>query len=915
MIPADENFLRVFDNHREIMLMTEQETGRIIRANSAALKFYGYDETTLTGMTIRDLNTLESRAVPNTGGSERMDYPGYYRNIHRKADGSFNEVDVFSFHCESGGREIIYSLIIDLTAGNRLNTNKNESEEILDNIFKYSATGKAIVDRNKKFIEVNPAFTKIVGYTEEELKGKTFADITHPDDIEKGMELVGGLEKGESDSGVQEKRYIHKDGHIIWANITISVIRGPEGKPKHIVAQVQDITDKKNIETLLEEGNNLYKTVVDLTENGIILQSRTGKILTWNKGAEKVFGFKESDVVGINALEGVWDCFYEDGSPYPPEEHPSMVTFKTGKPCRGANMLVRNTVNDKFFWITINTSPLFRKGDDLPYAVAVSFTNITEQKKYLDGLKRSEENFKLLVNNANEAIYVIQNRKIVFANRMSEKISGYTQSQLIGTEITDIVNEFDVDNIYARHLKLLSGEIESDSYTISIITKDRVRRRLLVNAVRIEYNGIPATLSLAADITAREQMQELFQSRFKIIENSESIPVEELLQRTIDEAERITDSRIGFFHFVNEDDDTITSQQWSTKTKEFYCRTDSQEKHYPIEEAGIWADCAREKKVKIYNEFGRQKDLKGLPEGHLALTRMLTVPVIRGGKAVAILGVGNKEIRYDEYDVTAVSQLADLAWDLTEKKISQQELKTSENKLRKMNDEKDRFFSIIAHDLRSPFTAFLGITEIMAENINNMTLQEIRQYLLRINSEASNLFNLLNNLLEWSMSQRNLKTVRKETINLSGIVKNSIEVMKENSERKEIKIELSIPDDRTVYVDRSMFETVVRNLISNAIKFTKRGGSIRVFYSGSDNGYSEICVEDSGIGMDEETIQKVFNIAEKTKRKGTEGELSTGLGLPICKDLLEKNGGSISITSETDKGTKIFVTVPSGNED
>ena len=675
MIPADENFLRVFDNHREIMLMTEQETGRIIRANSAALKFYGYDETTLTGMTIRDLNTLESRAVPNTGGSERMDYPGYYRNIHRKADGSFNEVDVFSFHCESGGREIIYSLIIDLTAGNRLNTNKNESEEILDNIFKYSATGKAIVDRNKKFIEVNPAFTKIVGYTEEELKGKTFADITHPDDIEKGMELVGGLEKGESDSGVQEKRYIHKDGHIIWANITISVIRGPEGMPKQIVAQVQDITDKKNIESLLEEGNNLYKTVVDLSDNGIVLQSRTGKILTWNKGAEKVFGLKESEAVGMNALDANWESYYEDGTLFPPEEHPSMVTFKTGKPCSGVNMLVRNTVEDKFNWITINTSPLFRKGDDLPYAVAISFTNITEQKKYLDELKRSEENFKLLVNNANEAIYVIQNRKIVFANRMSEKISGYTQTELIGTEITDIVNDFEVDNVYARHLRLISGEIESDSYTIPIITKDRVRRTLLVNAVRIDYNGIPATLSLAADITARVQIQELFRSRLEIIENSEGMQVKELLQRTIDEAEKITDSRIGFFHFVNEYDGIVTSQQWSTKTKEFYCRADSQEKHYPIEKAGIWADCAREKEVKIYNEFDRQTDLKGLPEGHSPLTRMVTAPVMRGGKVVAILGVGNKEINYDEYDVTAVSQLADLAWDLTEKKISQEELK------------------------------------------------------------------------------------------------------------------------------------------------------------------------------------------------------------------------------------------------
>ncbi|HWQ82268.1 MAG TPA: PAS domain S-box protein [Ignavibacteria bacterium] len=915
MIPADENFLKIFDNHREIMLLTEEGGGKIIRANSASLKFYGYEEKILTGMTIRDLNTLESGAVTDTERNAGSDFPGYYRNIQRKADGSFSDVDVFSFRCESGGRKIICSIIFDLSSERHSNEYKSEPEEILKNIFKYSATGKAIVDKNKKFIEVNPAFTKILGYTDEELRGKTFADITHPDDIGKGLELVGGLEAGKADFGTQEKRYIHKDGHIIWANISISVIRDSEGKPKHIVAQIQDITDKKNIETLLEEGNNLYKTVVDLSDNGIVLQSRTGKILTWNKCAEKVFGLKESEVVGIDALEGVWDCYYEDGSPYPPEEHPSMVTFKTGKPCRGANMLVRNTVNDKFFWITINTSPLFRKGDDLPYAVAVSFTNITEQKKYLDELKRSEENFKLLVNNANEAIYVIQNRKIVFANRMSEKISGYTQSELIGTEITDIVNEFEVDNIYARHLKLLSGEIESDSYTISIVTKDRVKRTLLVNAVRIDYNGIPATLSLAADITARVQIQELFRSRLEIIENSEGMQVKELLQRTIDEAERITDSRIGFFHFVNEDEGIVTSQQWSTKTKEFYCRADSQEKHYPIEEAGIWADCAREKEVKIYNEFDRQTDLKGLPEGHSPLTRMVTAPVTRGGKVVAILGVGNKEINYDEYDVTAVSQLADLAWDLTEKKLSQEELKISENKLRKMNEEKDRFFSIIAHDLRSPFTAFLGITEIMSENIYNMTLQEIRQYLLKINSEASNLFNLLNNLLEWSMSQRNLKTVRKETINLRGIVKNSIEVMKENSERKEIKIDLSIPDDRTVYVDRSMFETVVRNLISNAIKFTKRGGSIRVFFSGSDDGYSEICFEDSGIGMDEETIQKVFNIAEKTKRKGTEGELSTGLGLPICKDLLEKNGGGISIKSETDKGTKIFVTVPSGNEE
>ncbi|MDD5361134.1 MAG: PAS domain S-box protein [Ignavibacteria bacterium] len=810
-------------------------------------------------------------------------------------------------------QEIYSGFLIDITENKAEAEEKRETEEKFKKIFKYSAVGKAIVDLNGKFLEVNDSFCKIVGYSPEELSKMFFKNITHPEDLAKGYQFVKDLENGKIEFGYQEKRYIHKDGHVVWAILSLSIMKDTKGVPLYLVAQIQDITDRKNVETLLAEREVIYRAVVNSSSDGIILQEKTGKIITWNEGAEEVFGIPEEEAVGINSLGIKWDTFREDGSQYPPEEHPSMITLKTGKPLRDEIMSVKNRNDGTLHWISVNTNPLFRENENSAYAVAITFSDITERKEYIDNLKNSEERYRTLINNANEAIYVVQNFKIVFANKMTEYLSGYSGDELIGMDIMKLVGKSEVDYLKKHHSDLLAGVLNNDTFTIPVITKNNNRRFIKVNAVKIDYNGSPATLNLAADITMKTRTEELFKARMNILEYSEGYCMDDLLQKTIDEAERITDSKIGFYHFVQDDMKSLTLQQWSTNTKNYFCKAIPDEKHYSLEKAGVWADCAREGRVIIHNEFSKVQNKKGMPSGHADVFRELTVPIMRGGKVVAILGVGNKETDYNEYDVSSVSQLADLAWDITQKKLSEEYLINSENNLRKLNEEKDKFFSIIAHDLRSPFTAFIGLTETIAENINSLTLSEITSYLNRINDAAVNLFGLLNNLLEWSLNQRGLSSFEPKDYDLKKIIEESIESLEESIKRKNINVSFVQQEDIHLKVDKSMFETIMRNLISNAVKFNHRGGNLNISAGYGKKGNVDICVEDTGIGMDDDLMNKIFNIAEKTKRPGTEGEPSSGLGLPLCKEYVEKHGGTISIESEQDKGTTICVTLPIGN--
>jgi two-component system, sensor histidine kinase and response regulator len=230
--------------------------------------------------------------------------------------------------------------------------------------------------------------------------------------------------------------------------------------------------------------------------------------------------------------------------------------------------------------------------------------------------------------------------------------------------------------------------------------------------------------------------------------------------------------------------------------------------------------------------------------------------------------------------------------------------------LRKLNITKDKFFSIIAHDLRGPMGGFMGLTDVLANKMYYMSMAEIQKYLESMRQSSINLFRLLENLLQWARVQQNTIPFDPTETELLPIVDETVENLHETFKTKGIEIENNIPGKIMVFADSNMLQTVLRNFISNAVKFTSKGGKVILTAEILDKDGVEICISDCGIGMSQAMIDSLFQLDAKVGRPGTEGEPSTGLGLLLCKEFVEKHGGKIKVKSESGRGSSFIFTMP-----
>ncbi|MBK7866986.1 MAG: HAMP domain-containing histidine kinase [Ignavibacteriales bacterium] len=202
--------------------------------------------------------------------------------------------------------------------------------------------------------------------------------------------------------------------------------------------------------------------------------------------------------------------------------------------------------------------------------------------------------------------------------------------------------------------------------------------------------------------------------------------------------------------------------------------------------------------------------------------------------------------------------------------------------------EKDKFFSIIAHDLTSPFQRFWGLTEMMTDDEANYSQDDYIQMSKKLNKLAGNLYTLLRNLLEWAQMQKGAMNFEPESFYISEVLDPILETTLARCEQKGINLINSIDREIILLADKKMVNSVLMNLTANAVKFTNRGGSVSLDAKSLDETTVEISISDTGIGMSQDTIDKLFVLGEKTRSEGTEGELSTGLGLLLCKEFVEK---------------------------
>ena len=252
--------------------------------------------------------------------------------------------------------------------------------------------------------------------------------------------------------------------------------------------------------------------------------------------------------------------------------------------------------------------------------------------------------------------------------------------------------------------------------------------------------------------------------------------------------------------------------------------------------------------------------------------------------------------------------------DITDRKNIEIQLENSNRELIKLNSDKDRFITILGHDLKSPFTTILGFISLLSDNLYKYDIKKIEQYLNILSISATNTFNLLEDLLLWAMAQSGNMPFEPKEIEITLLCEEVAANLEAVAEKKNIEIKIYSTEEIIIFVDVNMIKTILRNLLSNAIKFTNENGLVQIFLERNKKN-TIITVSDNGVGMNSESIEKLWNFAKPFTREGTNQEKGTGLGLLICKEFVEKHGGKLQVNSQIGTGSDFIFNIPDSGRD
>jgi PAS domain S-box-containing protein len=738
-----------------------------------------------------------------------------------------------------------------------------ESEEHYRVLFNEALDGICLADAETGLIiDCNKAMSFLVGREREELIGQSQKILHPPRNIDTSF------------SPEFEQHLTDKEGKTLETQIITSagLIREVEIKANHINIHgrktlqgvFRDITKRKKAEEALVQEQYLMSTLMDNLPDHIYFKDRESRFIRINKDHAQMFGLSDpSQAVGKTDL----DFFTGEHARQAYEDEQTII--RTGQML---SIEEKETHHDRpDTWVSTIKMPMRDKAGNIIGTFGIS-RDITEHRKAEDAFRKLSSRQEAILAAVPEIIMEVDNDKIYrWANRPGLEFFG---KDVIGKEASYY---FEGEQETYNNVQSLFDGGENIFYVESWQRRYDGEKRLLAwwcQIIKDNEGNVTGALSSARDITetrkAHEELEKEHNLLLALINNMPDRIYAKDIQSRFIVCNNALVKRMG----LSSPDDVIGKSDFDLLPHQLAAQ------YYANEQEIIQSG-----KPLINHE-----ESMGNVSGTTRWSLTTKVPLIdTKGKIVGIVGIGK---------------------DITERKLAEEEIRLKNELLQTINAEKDKFFSILAHDLKGPLSAFLGATQILAEEIQNMTLEEIKEITVSMKESASNIYGLLENLLEWSRLKRGMMDFNPEAFNVKQKISACTEVLSESARKKEIKINYSLPEDLTIYADSHMFETIIRNLVSNAIKFTPKCGEISVSATVTLDNNVNIKICDTGIGMNKELINKLFLINERTNRKGTEGEPSTGLGLLLCKEFIEKHGGKIRVESEEGKGSTFSFTLP-----
>ncbi len=662
----ESEFRAIFEVAAIGIIQTDLPTGRIVRVNRKYSDITGYTEAELLRMRIPEITHPEDRErdanlFQRLLQGEQADYQIDKRYLRKDGRVIWISVNRTVIRDEAGRPAHTLASIEDISQRRAAEEALRQREADFRAIFEVAAIGVAQTDpQTGRWVRVNRKFCEITGYAEPELLALRISEITHPADREQDAKLFQRVIRNEQPHYHLEKRYVRKDGAVIWVNVNMTVIRDSEGQPVRTIATIEDISQRHAAEDALRESLLFRREAEKIARVGAWKVSPATDYLYWTEGVYEILeapldykpglqeGLKFYDPAYIPKLQAALEQALNDGTPFSIE---TPLVTATGKR----------------IWTEVRgIGRVVEAGE--PFVMG-TFQDITERKLAEQTMRESEERLRLALRSAAQGLYDlnIQTGETIVSAEYATML-GFDPQTFKETNAywVERLHPEDRERVFGAYQDYLEGK--SSTYSVefrqraatgdwkwilsngSIVSRDEQGRPLRMLGTHTDITTLKnAERQAAQNVHRMELLLDLHQ-------RSSQMSDKELYDYVLDKAVKLTDSAIGFFHQISDDQSTVILTTWNHEALK-NC-TAAFESHYPLRQAGNWVDCVRQQRAVIYNDFAHSPNQHGLPAGHAPLKRFMSIPVIQDGKVRIIFGVGNKVDDYNEDDVKQLQLVA-----------------------------------------------------------------------------------------------------------------------------------------------------------------------------------------------------------------------------------------------------------------
>ncbi|MCK9204034.1 MAG: PAS domain-containing sensor histidine kinase [Bacteroidales bacterium] len=651
------------------------------------------------------------------------------------------------------------------------------------------------------------------------------------------------------------------------------------------------------------QSGEIYRKLVLASPDVITITDLKGTILYVSPVTLKIFGGDERDILGTRIFDWVAEVHKEK----------TLVNFRTlldGLDPEDSQYVLKR-VDGSEFYSEIHSSLLTDK-DDKTVGITFTIRDITKRKKEQKELEQNENRYKLLFESAHDSIFLMNGPIVFDCNSKALDTFGCLKEEIVGTSPWDFsppLQPDGSDSIQKAKEKIkaaLNGNPQQFEWKQRKLNGTLFDSEVSLNTITIGDNAY--LQALVRNISKRKKADDQLRKFSECMLSFSSDPSYNINLLTTLCGEIM--GAVCSLYTRKRRDLMHSSGTWNIPD-EF--KTASYSKGY------LCFDTFSNDNQDIYLVRDLQKTSYCQTDPIVSLNRIMTYAgkmVHAGSGPIGVLSAFfHNDYIPDAADRYLMFLIASVIGVEEERKSSQDKMVRYTEELRELNNTKDKFFSIIAHDLKGPFNAIMGFSDILTTEWDNYSEEERQNFIRNIYSSARNTYRLLENLLEWASTQTGIIHFQPARIDLSLLANDVVIFLREQAEKKQIKVYTAVNFNTSVMADENMVRTVFRNVVSNAIKFTPEGGQVKILAhkiaaTTDQPSMIEVCVEDTGVGIEPDLLTKLFRIDEKIGASGTAQEKGTGLGLILCRELIEKNHGMIYVESEPGKGSRFCFTLP-----